>query len=281
MGITGTEVSKQAADMVLADDNFATIVAAVEEGRSIYANMKAFINFLVTCNIGEVVSVFLSTLLGLPEVLCPLHLLWVNLVTDGPPATALGFNPPDPHNMKRKPRGRNDPLVSPFTLLRYVCTGSYVGIATVGAFARQYHVVGVPVPMSRNWARCASWRQEGTSLPGFPNACDAFRPDDGKLVPSSVALSALVSMEMLRALCSVSNTESLFVKPPWANSWLLAGVVLPMVLHIGVLYTRPLANTFQVAPLTQQNWKTVVLFALPLVFLEEALKLGARCLNTE
>lgn len=103
----------------------------------------------------------------------------------------------------------------------------------------------------------------------------------GKLVPSSVALSALVSMEMLRALCSVSNTESLFVKPPWANSWLLAGVVLPMVLHIGVLYTRPLANTFQVAPLTQQNWKTVVLFALPLVFLEEALKLGARCLNTE
>ena len=275
MGIAGTEVSKQAADMVLADDNFATIVAAVEEGRSIYANMKAFINFLITCNIGEVMTVFIATLLGLPEVLGPLHLLWVNLVTDGPPATALGFNPPDPRLMKSTPRGRNDPLVTPYTLLRYVVTGGYVGLATVGAFLHYYLRAGVPISKVRDWARCSTW--EAGALTSFASdACDAFDPAKGKLGASATALTTLVVMEMLRAMCAVSETESLLQKPPWANRWLLLGVTLPVVLHLGVMYHPAIAPMLQLAPLTKQDWISVAWFAGPLVLLEEVLKLGAK-----
>lgn len=234
---TGTEVSKEAADMVLADDNFSTIVSAVEEGRTIYANMQAFICFLISCNIGEICAIFFATLAGFPEPLTAMHLLWVNLVTDGPPATALGFNPPSPDIMDAPPRPSDEPIMTKWLLTRYCITGLYVGLATIGVFVQHYLQQGLSLSELSNWSQCGTiWSPAN----GGAEMCGALFKEAGRMYPQTLALTTLVVMEMLKALSAVSVDSSLFQVSPFVNKWLLAGVSGPFLLHLAVLYSSKL-----------------------------------------
>lgn len=268
---SGTAVAKSAAEMVLADDNFSTIVSAVEEGRAIYNNMKQFIRYLISSNIGEVVSIFLTAALGLPEALIPVQLLWVNLVTDGLPATALGFNPPDLDIMQKPPRKADEGLISGWLFFRYMAIGGYVGAATVGAATWWFLY-------SENGPQMTYWQL--THHLGCLGGGDDFKGIDCKIFndphPMTMALSVLVTIEMLNAMNSLSENQSLIAMPPWSNLWLIGSMALSFTLHFVILHVEVLASVFQVTPLSPEEWVTVMKFSIPVVLLDETLKFVAR-----
>eukprot|EP01062_Namystynia_karyoxenos_P009579 TRINITY_DN1338_c0_g2_i1.p1 TRINITY_DN1338_c0_g2~~TRINITY_DN1338_c0_g2_i1.p1 ORF type:complete len:1048 (+),score=377.64 TRINITY_DN1338_c0_g2_i1:137-3280(+) len=301
MGIAGTEVAKEASDMVLADDNFSTIVAAVEEGRSIYANMKAFIRYMISSNIGEVASIFLVAALGLPEGMNPVQLLWVNLVTDGPPATALGFNPPDPHVMLKPPRRKDDNLITKWVLFRYLVIGFYVGAATVGAFVVWYtqnSFFGVDLTGDQHttvslsqllgWSKCETGGTDTSLFTGnFTGGsfyaggefnqfegCDYFAA--GKIKASTLSLSVLVSIEMFNAFNALSEDGSLLSVPPWVNPYLIIAASISFGLHCLIMYVPFLAGIFSIVPLSANEWLLVILFSAPVILIDEVLKCFGR-----
>ncbi|CAI6369036.1 unnamed protein product [Macrosiphum euphorbiae] len=268
---SGTAVAKSASEMVLADDNFSSIVAAVEEGRAIYNNMKQFIRYLISSNIGEVVSIFLTAALGLPEALIPVQLLWVNLVTDGLPATALGFNPPDLDIMDKPPRKSDEGLISGWLFFRYMAIGGYVGAATVGAAAWWFmYCEDGPQISYYQLTHHLSCISGGSEFRGLD--CAVFHDPH----PMTMALSVLVTIEMLNAMNSLSENQSLISMPPWCNLWLIGSMVLSFTLHFVILHIDFLSTVFQVTPLTIDEWITVMKFSIPVVLLDETLKFVAR-----
>lgn len=318
MGIAGTEVAKEASDMILADDNFATIVSAVEEGRSIYSNMKAFIRYMISSNIGEVLSIFFTSTIGCPEGLIPVQLLWVNLVTDGPPATALGFNPPDPDVMLKPPRGKDDALINNWVFFRYMVIGLYVGFATVGIFVFWYtnyedfvDMLGptlmgllgaeydghsmVTYGQLTRWGQCVTGEDavgtifEGFSVNSFDNTGQGIIEDfssdpcsyfqKGKIKASTLSLSVLVTIEMLNALNAVSEDGSLLTIPPWVNPYLLLAMASSFILHFMILYVPWMAAIFSIAPHDAVDWILVLLFSFPVIILDEMLKYVGRRMN--
>jgi len=268
---SGTAVAKSASEMVLADDNFSSIVTAVEEGRAIYNNMKQFIRYLISSNIGEVVCIFLTAALGMPEALIPVQLLWVNLVTDGLPATALGFNPPDLDIMVKAPRRANEPLISGWLFFRYIAIGGYVGAATVGAAAWWFTMYEKGPQL--NYYQLTHHLQCLAEPRMFPNIdCGIFTNPK----PMTMALSVLVTIEMLNAVNSISENQSLTVMPPWYNKWLMGAMALSMSLHFLILEVDVLSTVFQITPLNIEEWIAVLKISLPVILLDETLKFVAR-----
>lgn len=264
---SGTDVAKLAADMVLADDNFATIESAIEEGRSIYNNTQQFIRYLISSNIGEVVSIFLTVLLGMPEALIPVQLLWVNLVTDGLPATALGFNPPDNDIMKRTPRKRDEPIVGGWLFFRYMVIGTYVGCATVFGYAWWFMFYSQGPQIS--FLQLSHFHSCSAEFPEL--GCDMFT-NHMSVSASTVSLSILVVIEMFNAMNGLSATDSLLTMPLWKNMTLVYAIVLSMFLHFTIIYVPFFQVLFSVAALSSSEWYAILAISFPVILLDEVLK---------
>ncbi|KAF8631415.1 hypothetical protein AX17_005093 [Amanita inopinata Kibby_2008] len=264
---SGTDVAKLAADMVLADSNFATIEKAVEEGRLIYNNTKQFIRYLISSNIGEVVSIFLTVILGMPEALIPVQLLWVNLVTDSLPATALGFNPADHSIMRMPPRNSREPLVGRWLFIRYLLVGLYVGCATVFGYAWwfMYYSGGPQISFYQltHFHECQVRFSE--------IGCDMFTNSMARRA-TTMSLSILVTVEMFNAMNSLSENESLVHLPVWANPYLVAAIGLSMALHFMILYVPFFTTLFAITPLNWTEWQAVLCLSAPVLVLDELLK---------
>uniref|UniRef100_A0AAY4BH64 Calcium-transporting ATPase n=1 Tax=Denticeps clupeoides TaxID=299321 RepID=A0AAY4BH64_9TELE len=268
---SGTAVAKSASEMVLADDNFSSIVAAVEEGRAIYNNMKQFIRYLISSNVGEVVCIFLTAALGLPEALIPVQLLWVNLVTDGLPATALGFNPPDLDIMGKAPRSPKEPLISGWLFFRYLAIGGYVGAATVAAAAWWFlYCDEGPLVSFHQLSHFMQCSPDNEDFEGIH--CEVFEAAP----PMTMALSVLVTIEMCNALNSLSENQSLVRMPPWSNCWLMGAMTLSMSLHFMIIYVDPLPMIFKLTHLNVEQWIMVLKLSLPVILIDEVLKFVAR-----
>jgi len=255
MGITGTDVSKEAADMVLADDNFATIVVAVEEGRAIFSNIRKFLRYLLSSNIGEVMTMFfgvvLAGLIGLPAadggVVLPLlatQLLWINLVTDGAPALALGVDPAEPGLMQRPPRPRGEGVIT---------RRMWSGILFVGAVM----AAGTLFVLD-------------ASLPG------GLVEGSGDLrYAQTMAFTTLMMFQLFNVLNARSDETSAF-RGLFANHWLWAAVALSLALHVAVIYTPFLQQAFSTTRLDPGDWLRCAAVASSVLWLREIAKLVSR-----
>ncbi|MCK4316912.1 MAG: cation-transporting P-type ATPase, partial [Anaerolineae bacterium] len=227
MGITGTDVSKETADMVLTDDNYASIVSAVEQGRIIYSNIRKFVYYLLSCNLAEIMVIFLATLAGQSQPLTAIQLLWLNLLTDGAPALALGMEKGDPDIMEQMPRPAREPIIN-----RSMLTGITVQTIAIAAVVLVAYYVG--------WA----W--------------DPWNP----VLAQTMAFVTLSASELARAYTARSERASLFRLGVFSNKYMQYAVLLSIVLLGGVVYIPFLQSVFNTVPLGVREWAVV----LPLLF---------------
>ena len=243
MGKSGTDVARGAADMILTDDNFATIVAAVEEGRGIYANIKKAIHYLLSCNIGEILTIALATLFRFPEMpLAPVQLLWLNLVTDSLPALALGVEPVEPGVMDQPPRQAGESLFAHGFAFRLAWQGILVGALTLGAY-----VLG-------------AWVLPGGSL----------------AAANTMAFATLTLCQLFHAFDVRSEEASLFRLGVTSNPAMNRAFLIGLAMQLAVLLVPPLQRIFSTVPLSGQAWGVVAALALAPVVVCEGVKAAHR-----
>lgn len=245
MGITGTDVTKETADMIITDDNFASIVAAVEEGRVIFSNIRKFVFFLLSCNIGEILIIFLSMILNWPIPLLPIHLLWVNLVTDAFPALALGTEKKEPNLMESKPRNPEEPIINRDMIINIAVQACVMTAAVLFAF----------------WF---GWRSYGLDM--------------GR----TYAFVTIISCELLRAYTARSEKYTLLKIGIFTNKYMNLATVVSFSLLFVVMLVPAFRDVFRVMPLRFSDWDIVALISFaPLLFGELTKAINNRKLAEE
>lgn len=231
MGKNGTDVAKNAADMILTDDNFVTIVEAIKNGRHIYENIKKAVHFLLATNIGEIVAIFFGLLLGLDTPLLAIHLLWINLVTDSLPAVALGMEPIDKNIMKTKPIDSKKSLFADGLWGKIFIEGTMIGILTLLIFSL------------------------GNKLYGLT-------------VARTMAFTALGMLELIHSI-NVKTDKSILKVNIFNNLYLIGALLLGIILQVSVVAIPPVCKIFQVTPLNMVQWGIVIGFSiLPIIIIE-------------
>jgi len=260
MGITGTDVAKETADMVLTDDNYASIVAAVEQGRVIYSNIRKFVFFLLSSNVAEIAIVFLATLAGLPSPLTAIQLLWLNLVSDGAPALALAMEKADPDVMDRPPRPTSEPIIHGPMRLGILIQGITQTVAVLTAFG-----VGL------------LWHLEN-ALPAGVNPVLGLLQHDWRAdgvdvqIAETMAFVTLCLCELLRAFTVRSERLSIFQIGPFSNRYMVGAVLLSVVLLLLVVFVPILQPIFNTHALSLREWQVVIGLALIPAVSEEITK---------
>lgn len=238
MGITGTEVSKEAADMVLMDDNFTTIVSAIEGGRGTFDNIKKYLSFLLSSNTGEILIMFIAGIIGLPLPLIALQILWVNLVTDGLPAIALGVDPPEPDIMERKPRSSRESVFDLSVKSIIFTVGILMAISSLIVF--QWYLRNPLYDLKK---------------------------------AQTMVFTIIVMFEILNALNCRSLRFSLTKIDPFRNRYLLIAVISSVILQLLVIYVPSLNSIFNTKGLDFNDWLIVIIASIPSILGVEVMKI--------
>ncbi len=226
MGKTGTDVTKEASAMVLADDNFATIVAAVEEGRAIYDNIRKFIRYLLSCNLGEVLTMFLASLLALPLPLLPIQILWVNLVTDGLPAMALGVDKAEPDIMRRSPRATQESIFARGLAGKILVRGTLLGLGSLLVF-----IIGL------------------------------LLPEGNVSLARTMAFCTLVFSQLFHVLDCKSETRGIFEVGIFSNLYLVGAITISSLMQLAAVYLPVMRPIFKTVPLAGMHWVVILVVA--------------------